>query len=122
MFATKLPAKRQRPRMGIRDDGPLRCPAHLAWVRSHACSVPGCQEGPIEAAHVRTHGDGGMGMKPGDDRAVSLCVRHHREQHQRGEITFGVVNRVDLLKLAAEFAAASPALKRYHAKKEREHV
>ncbi len=94
-----------------------RCPAHLAFVRSHACCVPGCDGRPIEAAHVRTHGDGGMGMKPSDDRAISLCSEHHRQQHNIGEMEFQRRHGIDMLKLAREFAAASPAWKRYLAKK-----
>lgn len=86
----------------------MRCPAHLAWVRTFACSVPGCAGKPIEAAHVRTGTDGGVGMKPGDQWAISLCSMHHRKQHLWGERTFGQAFKIDMKALAQEFAAKSP--------------
>lgn len=43
---------------------------------------------PIEAAHVRMGGGAGMGEKPHDWRAVSLCGDHHRQQHTIGEPSF----------------------------------
>ena len=98
-------------------DGRLRCPAHLAWVRSHGCCVPGCKTtSRIEAAHVRTGTGGGMGMKPGDEWTISLCRQHHADQHSLGEPAFGHRHQLDLRALAAEFAAKSPALARQRAK------
>ena len=75
----------------------IRCPAHLKWVREHACCVPGCHGRPIEAAHVRTGTDGGTGQKPSDFWTVPLCGTvfgagvaegHHAEQHRIGEPAF----------------------------------
>lgn len=85
----------------------VRCPAHLKWVREHHCCVPGCHEVPIEAAHVRTGTGGGMGIKPGDQWAISLCADHHRQQHQIGEPAFEKLYGIDLKALAREFAAKS---------------
>lgn len=85
----------------------IRSPAHLSWVRDHECCVSGCHNRPIEAAHIRSGTDGGTGMKPGDDWAISLCSAHHREQHQVGEVRFAQKHNLDLLALAREFAAKS---------------
>jgi hypothetical protein len=84
------------------------CASHRAWVRRHYCSVPGCQRTPIECAHVRSAGDGGMGMKPSDKWAISLCDLHHREQHRIGEREFERRHAIDLVAIAREFARRSP--------------
>lgn len=89
----------------------IRSPAHTAWVRSHACCVPGCTRRPIEAAHVRTGTDGGTGMKPGDQWTISLCggpEGHHTEQHRIGEPEFERRHGIDMKALAREFAQRSP--------------
>ena len=65
-----------------------RSQAHLAFVRSHGCSVPGCPDKPIEAAHVRLGSGAGIGQKPDDWRAVSLCRDCHAMQHRVGEKLF----------------------------------
>ena len=85
-----------------------RCPAHRAWVRSHACCVPGCQRTPIECAHVRRGSDGGIAQKPSDWWCISLCWFHHSEQHQLGETSFERKHNLDLLGLSMEFARRSP--------------
>lgn len=90
----------------------LRSPSHLAFVRGHQCSVAGCDQMPIEAAHVRCGTGGGMGMKPGDDWTISLCRVHHAEQHQIGERAFEQKHALDMKALAQAFAEASPALRR----------
>ncbi len=89
------------------DEG-KRSPAHRKWVRGFECSVPGCGQRPIECAHVRLGTDGGVGIKPADKWCISLCVFHHAEQHQIGEIQFEKVHRLDLKALAAEFFFRSP--------------
>lgn len=108
-----LPAKRQRPRMGLRDDGPLVCPAHRAFVRSHGCSVPGCQGGPIEAHHVRVGTNAGTGRKSDDSWLTSLCTVHHAEAHSLGCETFDRRHGINLRLLALEFAARSPAWQKF---------
>ena len=109
-----LPKRRKPKRSGIRDgDGPIRCPAHLQWVRGHECAIAGALcEGPIEAAHVRMGLAGGMGMKPGDDRAVPLCAGHHRGQHTVGEAAFWRLHGIDPIRLAANLASRSPHWKK----------
>lgn len=85
----------------------LRSTAHRDWVRSHHCSVPGCQLMPIEVAHVNRASTRGMGQKSSDAQTVSLCRDHHAESH-RGERTFERKHGLDLMALAQEFYRASP--------------
>jgi hypothetical protein len=63
---------------------------------------------PIECAHVRSGTDGGVGLKPSDCWAISLCEHHHREQHSIGERAFEQRHDIDLLEIAREFAKRSP--------------
>lgn len=65
---------------------PIRDTGHLDFIRSLPCAR--CALEPSEAAHIRIGGGGGMGMKPGDDKAIPLCHPHHALQHVRGERTF----------------------------------
>lgn len=78
------------PRLSKKDkrDSRWRSQAHLTFIRSFQCSMPGCSELPIEAAHVRLGSGAGMGQKPDDHRAVPLCKGHHAAQHTQGERTF----------------------------------
>lgn len=85
-----------------------RFPGHRAWVRGYGCCVPGCENVPIEAAHVRCGTGGGMGHKPHDKWVISLCRDHHSEQHRLGEQTFETRHGIDMKKLAERFAAMSP--------------
>lgn len=110
-----LPPRLRKDASGTREKR-LRSPAHLAFVRSHQCCVPGCKLVPIEAAHVRTGTGGGMGVKPGDDWTISLCRWHHAEQHQIGEPAFEAKYVIDMKKLAQAFAAASAPLRRIGSK------
>jgi hypothetical protein len=91
----------------------IRCPSHLKWVRGFKCCVPGCDRRPIEAAHVRTGTNGGMGMKPDDTWVISLCQHHHAEQHRIGEMGFSAEYNINLTALALEFAAKSPHRKKW---------
>lgn len=63
---------------------PLRDRAYLDWLRDQPCIVT--QLTPCEPAHLRLLGSGGMGMKPGDDRAVPLYWELHRQQNNTAEI------------------------------------
>lgn len=65
----------------------FRSPTHLELIRSLSCCFCG-KAGETEAAHIRKFGDGGMGIKPSDDRTVPLCAFHHRIQHHIGEMKF----------------------------------
>ncbi|WP_343039923.1 putative HNHc nuclease [Sphingomonas piscis] len=87
------------------------CPAHRAWVRRHACSVPGCANHPCECAHVRRGTDGGTALKPSDRWVISLCPDHHMEQHRIGEPAFERKHGICMAELAEEFARRSPHCK-----------
>lgn len=64
-----------------------RSQAHAKHVRSHACAnCDSLQD--IQLAHVRNGSGAGMGQKPDDWHAVSLCGICHRTQHQVGEESF----------------------------------
>ena len=79
--------------------------AHRDFVRSHSC----CNCGSIanlEVAHVRLGSGAGIGQKPDDWRAVSLCQDCHRHQHLIGEQTFWAEQDIEALIRA--FIAASP--------------
>ena len=104
-----MPSTRLPPRVAVKNaNGSRSCPAHRAWVRKHHCSVPGCLALPIECAHVRRGTDGGTGLKPSDRWVVSLCAKHHMEQHRIGERAFERKYGLDLFELAEAFARRSP--------------
>jgi hypothetical protein len=86
----------------------LKSPAHRDFVRSHHCSVPGCQMMPIEVAHVRRSAFAGMSQKPSDAMTLSLCREHHAEQHRIGEQSFEKRHGFKMLSKAEEFYRASP--------------
>lgn len=89
-----------------------RSQAHCNFIRSHACSVPGCAGRPIEVAHVRIGSGAGMGQKPDDWHAVSLCRECHQRQHTEGERTFWEwmlsTHQIHVNDLINAFCAASP--------------
>lgn len=85
----------------------VRSTAHRDWVRKHQCSVPGCQQMPIEVAHINRASTRGMGQKSTDAQTVSLCSAHHSESH-RGERTFERKYGLDLMDMAKAFYRASP--------------
>lgn len=108
-----LPKRKKRSRMGLRESSVVRCPGHLKWVRGHECACAGhfiqCN-GRINAHHVQSYRaiEGGMGMKVGDDRTVSLCALHHADVHNVGQTIFEKTYDVNLEKTAAELWAKSP--------------
>jgi hypothetical protein len=104
-----------------RADKERRYPGHAAWVRGHGCCVPGCKPDQldplttvIEAAHVRRNTDGGTALKPHDKWTISLCVKHHREQH-RADLTFEAKYGIDTRELAIAFARRSPHRRKWEA-------
>lgn len=121
-----LPARRKHKKMLHKDETVIRCPGHLQWIRGHECALSVATQdinaqlhgGGIQAAHVRTHGDGGTGMKPGDDRTIPLCARHHHEQHQIGEATFEARYGISMADIAAHLWRISPHGIRYRAKEQ----
>lgn len=99
MLPPKIPRK---PKRSTR----WRSQAHCNFVRRHACALGNCLGRPIEVAHVRIGSGAGVGQKPDDWRAVSLCADHHRLQHQYGEKTFWL--GFDVEALIEAFIQASP--------------
>ena len=81
--------------------------AHLNWLRQQTCVVPKCFGEPVHPHHVRTAATAGTGMKPPDEQSVPMCLRHHRELHERGNRTFEARYAVDLLDDAGRYAASS---------------
>ena len=108
-----IPSRRKKPRMmPPKDDAPIRCQSHLAWVRGFQCvcvdiDPTGCG-GKIEAAHVRRGTDGGIGSKPGDNWTYPACGNHHAEQHRIGEQSFEAKYRMRLKEIAARLWRLSP--------------
>lgn len=95
-----------------------RSQGHANFVRGHECCVSGCADRPIEFAHVRLGSAAGIGQRPDDWNAVSLCRAHHARQHEQGERTFWA--GVDVQKLLQAFCDASPkASEIRHIKRER---
>jgi len=97
-----LPARIPRP---PKRSSRWRSQGHLAFVRKHACSQCGSMAG-IEAAHVRNGSGAGIGQKPDDWNALSLCRDCHRQQHTVGEETFW--NGRDVEAILNAFCRASP--------------
>jgi hypothetical protein len=97
----KLPKKTKR-------ESRFRSQKHLRHIRSHYCVMCGA-DAPIEAAHVRLGGNGGMGFKPDDFHAVALCGGSdgcHQRQHTIGERTFW--QGKDVQAIIDEFIRTSP--------------
>lgn len=103
--------KRERPLYPKADRGRVRNSAYLAWLRRQPCAVAfnGTCDGPIEAAHIRTHKPGelptGLQRKPDDCRATPLCHEHHRLQHCVNEMRFWSMYGLDPFEVAAEHFA-----------------
>ena len=56
----------------------------LDYLKTQPCVVTGWRH-DTEPAHLRLLGSGGTGIKPSDNRALSLYFRLHREQSKHGE-------------------------------------
>lgn len=108
-MAKLMPARKERSRRLHQKR--RECPGHRAWVRRHHCCVSGCASLEIECAHVRGGTDGGIGLKPSDRWCISLCRKHHAEQHRIGEAAFATQYDLDLIAIAEEFAKRSRHLR-----------
>jgi 5-methylcytosine-specific restriction endonuclease McrA len=88
-----------------------RSQAHASFVRKHSCCNCGSDAG-IEFAHVRQGSGAGLGQKPDDWNAVSLCRDCHREQHRTSEPGFWQLYYArtgrSVTDLIAAFIKASP--------------
>jgi len=74
--------------------------AHQDYIRTLSCLV--CSNNiETECAHVRfsdaraAKPESGMGRKPEDCWTVPLCSRHHRDQHDMGEVAFWNKHGID---------------------------
>lgn len=105
--------KKPKVRMGLREPDEGDIPSHRAFVRRHACIVPGCESREMEAAHCRAgipnDGRGGTGKKPHDKWTFAACHDHHAEQHRIGEHTFAAKYRIEPIKMAERLWRESPA-------------
>lgn len=90
--------KRKRP----------RDPEYLIWIRTLPCCVPGCRN-PSEAHHLRSASNSGVGLKPDDRFAISLCHHHHMEAHTIGQKTFEARYAINLTEIARSLAVRPPA-------------
>jgi len=114
-----IPKRKKAGKLGVRAAPQIRSAGHLQWIRGHCCAACGTAgdmlRGKIEAAHVRTGTDGGMGLKPGDNWTIPLCAHHHRDQHQIGEAEFETIFGIDMKAIAAALWAKSPHRRKHPA-------
>jgi hypothetical protein len=75
----------------------IRSEAHRRFVASLLCCGCGAQP-PTQAAHLRSGGAGGTGLKPCDSLTLPLCAACHSRQHHTSEAEFfGNIDRVKAL-------------------------
>lgn len=104
-----LPQRKKPKKSGIARAPRRDWPKHEQWVRGFNCCVPGCEDGPIQFAHLRLGAkDNGTGIKPPSWFGISLCAAHHREAHTVGEMSFQRAHGIDWLAIAHAFALKSP--------------
>jgi hypothetical protein len=110
----RLPQRRKRERMGVREPDRIVCPAHGKYIRSLDCLCKDharfrC-EGRIEAHHQVTRGAGG-----GDEQLVPLCAFHHALLDSPGwsQKRLEEECRWDFAEVAARLWQASPAGRKY---------
>lgn len=59
------------------------------FIRTFPCEIHDLScEGDVIPHHARMKGSAGMGEKPPDCYCIPLCVKHHREIHNKGVLTF----------------------------------
>lgn len=70
---------------------------YLNFIRSLPCLI--ClSEGRTSSSephHIPEKGNGGVGIKTDDNRAINLCHEHHLEFHQHGRNTFAEKYGID---------------------------
>lgn len=103
------PPRVEKPKKRMRSEREID-PDYLASLRQLPCVV--CQSIPCDAAHVRyTSGAHGkrntpMGQKPSDRWALSLCRKHHDDQHRKmGERNWWVQQNINPILVCAELYA-----------------
>ena len=110
--SAKLPKKREKKRMQVREPSVLRSDKHLRWIRSLQCVVPSCTTGQkVVAAHIRAGlppGEmPGTAIKPADCWVFPACVFHHGQEHM-GTKSFQREYEIDLVQIAHGLALQSP--------------
>lgn len=80
---------------------PIRCKAHLDFVRSKPCLI--CGRKPSEAHHIRL-GMRTMGKRVCDSKTVPLDRMHHLDCHEGkgGELGFWQYHQIDPWVIAAK--------------------
>jgi len=104
LFKAPRSVKQRRP---IGRNPRLTDAEHLEAIRQ--CPCLRCGQDPCgEAAHVRMDSSTGLGLRPGDDRAVPLCHGCHMDQHAVGELSFWDAASMAPLTVAASLWRLSP--------------
>ena len=119
MTWTRLPPKRKRPKMGVRQSDKIDCPGHRRYVKSLECVCrhhPAIKcDGPMDPHHQRTRGAGG-----GDDEVVPLCRRHHSllDSPNWSQKRLEAECKVDFAEIAAGLWRTGKAAQRYRKRRE----
>jgi hypothetical protein len=82
MKRTRFKKRPKRQRQGWNKSGDAYYSrAHLDFVKSHRCCVPGCSSGKVVDPHhiYKLKGGGGMALQCSDLETVPLCRDHHIE-------------------------------------------
>lgn len=75
---------------------------YLKWIRAQKCAVSfGYTCSDVDAHHVRELGQGGIGTKPSDRRAIPLCREAHQNYHLWGRDVFERTYGIDIEALIA---------------------
>ena len=64
----------------------IRDEKHRRFIASLPCVL--CSGMNVQAAHIRIGNNAGMALKSGDDCCLPLCITHHKQQHECGEVSF----------------------------------
>jgi hypothetical protein len=109
LSAIHLSKTRSRSRLPKRK-ATRKNPAHIEFVKSLPCCVPGCLSWDTsDPHHVRTAANSGTGLKPPDSgHTVPMCHDHHLEYHQIGKRTFQAKHGIDLAQIASELIERPP--------------
>jgi hypothetical protein len=102
-------------------------PTYLQWLRGRECflaghALGGCglapfpRQSPVEAAHVPHKASKGMATKSTDAFAMSLCQRHHDEQHNMGWATFQLKYGFNAVDVAGDYWSLWPGRRAWEAK------
>lgn len=114
-----MPARKKRPKMGVRESSVIECHGHQQWVRNtFACAIAGHEghecNGKNHFHHMKTRGAGG-----GDETGVPLCPAAHDEWHKTGRDSFKAKYGIDLDKMAAHLWQVSPHGRKWRLEHER---